>query len=304
MSNFSHFARMALRHIKNGSIIWRIKNHVRIERERKWLNFLEGEKAFLDVTMKGLGFRLRLYRNDLLSKALYFGEYEPNELNFLAKFLQQGDTFIDVGANLGLFSILAGSKVKSSGRVYGFEPSVENFKRLKENISLNRLTNIRCFCLGISDKSESKMLHHFNAGHGALSSYSNQGREDYSHVETRTISLATFVRDEKINKIDAIKIDVEGWELPVLIGAEEILVQGDAPLLMIEFNDLNARNAGFSCQEIFDRLVDYGYDLYKYDVTTGKLALQSKKDYYEYQNFIALKRKSNAFLKARSKALC
>jgi FkbM family methyltransferase len=304
MSRFSHAAKMVIHHIRNGSIMWRIKNHIRIERERKWLNFVKSENNFLDVTMKGLDFKLRLYRNDLLSKALFFDEYEPNELAFLTKFLQNGDTFIDVGANLGLFSILAGWKVKAAGMVYAFEPSIENFQKLKENISLNGFTNIHPFCLGISDKSETKLLHSFNAGHGALSSYSRQGREDYSPVETRTISLTTFVRDEKVKKIDAIKIDVEGWELPVLIGAEEILVQHDAPLLMIEFNDSNARNAGFSCQEIFDRLVGYGYDLYKYDATVGKLALQSRKDYYEYQNLIALKRQSNAFFKAHSKALC
>ncbi len=78
-------------------------------------------------------------------------------------------------------------------------------------------------------------------------------------------TLDDYIRSKGIQKIDLIKIDVEGWETHVIVGAHTLLSRADAPTLLIEFNDILARNAGFSNRYLYDSLTQLGFSMFRYD---------------------------------------
>ncbi len=287
----------ALGHIQNGTIFWRIKNHSKIEHERRWIKFTDSNASYIDVKLSE--FTIRLYKGDLITRAIYFNDFESTEIKFLQEHIKEGDVFFDIGGNIGLFTLLAASKVKKAGVVYTFEPSDENFKKLKENLLLNQFTNVKPYLLAVSHKKEKKNLYNFSEGLGALSSFALIENEKYSVSEVQTVTLSDFVEEEAVSQDIAImKIDVEGWELPVLLGARTILEKENAPFLIVEFTDANARNAGYTCQQVFDLLVEYGYSMYS---ITSDLMLRPevKKYYYDYTNLIAIKKGSAGYTRLK-----
>ena len=103
-----------------------------VESESLWNNKFNGSSYFDHKTSS---FKIRLFRDSVLSKLIYNG-FENDEVSFTAKFLRKGDTFFDIGANIGLFSLTASNVVGNEGKIFSFEPSPKTFSRLKSNIEL------------------------------------------------------------------------------------------------------------------------------------------------------------------------
>lgn len=154
------------------------------------------------------------------------------EMRFVNKIINKGDIVIDVGANLGSYSLIAASKV-SNGKVFAFEPSKVAYKRLLENITLNNMNNkIKTFRVVVSDKEGNLDFNDLSRPEVSHVSYSpSQGS-----TRIRSVTLDEFVRRQKIKKIRLIKVDVEGYEYRVLKGASEILRKGIVDFLLIEIN--------------------------------------------------------------------
>jgi len=288
-----------LEHISKGTLIWRIRNHSKIERERKWINFQNNSQPYLLGECDG--FQMRLYRNDLLTKAIFLGEFERLEVKFLQRFLETGDVFLDIGANIGLFSLAAAAVLKKKGHIHSFEPSVRNYEKLIENIALNNFSNVKTHNYGVSDKTGKMTLYEIDQGLGALSSYAPLEGSSGA-VKTEVFPLDEIITREQITKVTAIKIDVEGWEYPVIKGANDLFSKPNAPLLMVEFTDSNARSAGYSCQLVYDTLVKLGYDMYKINENL-KLTAEENKSFFEYSNLICLKKGSSAHARVKSFSL-
>ncbi|TMB59740.1 MAG: FkbM family methyltransferase, partial [Chloroflexi bacterium] len=95
------------------------------------------------VHRTGYGVTLRLDFNDYVQRGIFYGAYESQELNFTRRILRPGDVMIDVGAHVGIFSLVGARTVGSSGEVHAFEPIAFNYSRLLENVERNRLANVR-----------------------------------------------------------------------------------------------------------------------------------------------------------------
>jgi FkbM family methyltransferase len=204
--------------------------------------------------------------------------------------LNTNDTFVDIGANIGLFSLIASKSVGSAGLVLAFEPASVTYNRLLENIALNNFKNIRPFQFALSDTNGHAELQILSNGYDAWNSLSTPplGAEvQVESVETQTLD-SCFER-ERIPFPVLMKVDVEGWEVPVLRGAKKLLSDPNAPCLIVEFTEQNARNAGFSCHELYDLLVFYGYKLFTYDAAQNRLIPESRRASYPYVNVIATK---------------
>jgi FkbM family methyltransferase len=148
-------------------------------------------------------------------------------------------TVMDVGANWGLYSLLISRAVGPSGKVYAFEPVPEIFARLKEHIALNNATNVIPVPIALSDeKGTAKM-----SVKGGGSSLFRRVSDEF--VEVQVERLDDFVEREKIERVDAIKIDVEGAELKVIRGADKTL-----------------QAAGTTPEELFETIVSYGYNAF------------------------------------------
>ncbi len=205
--------------------------------------------------------KVTLYLGNDLSRALYIaGAYEPNEFMLLSRVLQPGMTFIDVGANDGLYTLFAAKRVGSKGRVISIEPSDREYGRLMRNIRLNHLANILPLKKAASDREGFGVLRIAEAGHAGQNTL---GDFAYAIDQERTeqVSLTTvdkIVEESGIQRADIIKIDAEGAELSVLRGASNTLTR-DKPLILFELVEAALVKQGVSREDLLGFLQGSGY---------------------------------------------
>jgi FkbM family methyltransferase len=188
-----------------------------------------------------------------------FRENYESELNFLQAILSEGKTFVDVGANLGIYALVACRLVGRSGRVIAFEPSLQSFPILKENILLNGFTNVQAFRIALSDKTGEAFLYHGDdPGKNSLGN-NFCGEPQGEMVATRSLDEA--LDEASVEGVDVIKMDVEGAELLVLHGANRV-VSSNRPILLFEINPEASSRLGLSPQGAWDLLATLGYEFF------------------------------------------
>lgn len=184
-------------------------------------------------------------------------EYE--EMNFIYSFFKKGDTFLDVGANIGAHTLMAASKIKT-GKIFSFEPSLKALKYLKENIKINKLTKV----VTIIDKvvSNKDGFEKFMFGKHSEIDRIEENEDKLHRIKTiPSITLDKFLNKYKINYVDLIKIDVEGAELKVLEGLKNYLSKGKVGLIIFEINS-NSKNYGYTSKDIFKFLDQNNFIIY------------------------------------------
>jgi FkbM family methyltransferase len=174
-----------------------------------------------------------------------------NEINKL----HEGDVFVDVGANAGYFSFLASRKVGQTGRVYSFEPSAREYLRLAHGKELNKAQNVVLFNSALSEKVD-VLSFEINDYHTGLNHISQNGQAS-SHVEL-VLSLTLDMIIEK-QKIDLLKIDVEGAELKVLKGCRGLLASKSIGKLIVEITPKFLESFGDSKSDLISYLESFGY---------------------------------------------
>jgi FkbM family methyltransferase len=197
-------------------------------------------------------------------------EYEPEVCEFLRSVLLPGDNFVDVGAHIGYFTILASALVLG-GKVVAFEPEEDNYDYLMTNIEENGYTNTTAFqvCCGDENKDVELILNLDNDGGHSLYDPGTHPFNTRTRKNERVKQIVPMVTLDSVIGFEpkAIKIDVEGCELKVLKGAEGILKQW-SPILIIEMNLYSLTDGGTSPLEVEEYLKSLGY--IGYALTTGK----------------------------------
>lgn len=214
--------------------------------------------------------KMKLYGDSVFCRMVYFWEFEIETRQFLKTVLQPGDVFLDVGANVGLFSLVASRSVGVKGQVHAFEPVGKTFGRLVDNVNINHLKNVACHRLAFSDNDGEAVMTVAKDGYDAWNSLGKPYMGAALDSETvRTLTLDRFVEEHSLfDKIKAIKIDVEGWEAYVLAGGMKTLSSSQAPLIIIEFTEEAAALANSSCKALFEALCQLGYQMFT--LTDGK----------------------------------
>lgn len=242
------------------------------------------------------------FHDSILSRLIYEG-FEETEIAFLRKYLRPSDTFLDVGSNIGLFSLHAAQVIGSQGKVYSFEPAPKTYSRLIENVNLNGFGNIiNCNNLGLSDKKGILTMNISSKGHDAWNTFAPQIKEYFDEqISVPVDTLDNFIHDNLIDikDIALIKVDVEGWEYLVFKGASKTLNNAYSPTLLVEFTEENAFSAGTNCYELYDIIVSYGYNWYTYDAKANQLVAEPKRLHYPYNNLIAIKDIEQALLRLK-----
>lgn len=213
-----------------------------------------------EISVKVKNYHLQLNPSDYsISRRLYFGEpYEPATTDFLLRTLDEGDTFVDVGANIGYFSLLASSEVGDSGRVIAFEPDVQNFEILEKNVAGNGLNErISLHQKALSDSSGVLTMNHHPTNKGMHSIVNEYDNSD-STVEIEAVKGDSILPDQ----VDLIKIDVEGAE-PYVIDGLSATINRCHPMIIFEYEqrlwDVNISNTLTFLSEIgyeFSCIVD------------------------------------------------
>ncbi|HEY4800585.1 MAG TPA: FkbM family methyltransferase [Bacteroidia bacterium] len=214
--------------------------------------------------------QFKLHLDDWIQQNLFFLDgYEDLELQFLEASLKEGSVFVDIGANIGLFSLVASQKIGKNGRVISFEPFKKNFDALKKNISLNNSENIKTEKLAVAQtKSQMPIFYDPKESNQGMASLYSAKNPYYEQIET--ISLDEYFKDHSVGEVDFIKLDIEGGEYPALLGMKETLLKY-GPKLLIEIDDEILSNTPFTSQQILSYLSELGYNKYFLD-QTGELS--------------------------------
>lgn len=182
--------------------------------------------------------------------------YEP-ELAYLEKILSPGKVFIDVGANFGVYTLVASKLVGKSGRVLAFEPTAQSFEILRQNIELNHFSNVRTYQVALAQEGSKAWLYYgWDPVGNSLGKDPLHGNEG---EEVQTEALDKLVEENGIDHVDVIKIDVEGAEELVLRGAVRCLTT-QRPIVIFEFNPGCAARLGLSAWGARDLLESLGYE--------------------------------------------
>lgn len=201
------------------------------------------------------------------------GNPETHEARLLARLLRPGMTVVDVGANHGLFALEALHWIGPTGRLDAFEPTPRTCERLKRNLAVNGLGHVRVFDSALRDVPGSARLrvHHEWTGLNSLADHDitwNRGRLVADEViEVPATTLDAHAQREGIETIDFLKIDVEGFELFVLRGAQGLLRARRVRWLMIEVGDQTCANAKVDPRELLELLDALGYELHEITAT-------------------------------------
>jgi FkbM family methyltransferase len=181
------------------------------------------------------GNRIQLYYHESLGlSTLLHGNFEVAEAKLLAELARPNSIAIDIGANVGLHTVMLARAVGAGGRVWAIEPLPSNIDRLKKNIALNRLENVTIIevALGSSEYQGEIM----EPEDGAFASFvSVPGSQSFSRRKVPVRKLDSLIDPEIVKDISVVKLDVEGFEIEVLKGANKLL-RVFSPSILVEAN--------------------------------------------------------------------
>jgi FkbM family methyltransferase len=196
------------------------------------------------------------YQTDdkFVGQRIALGKYEPYETELILRQVKKGDVVIDVGANVGYYTVLLANKVENTGRVYAFEPDETNFAILKKNIEADKLKNVVLIKAAVGSKNEEKILYKSKDNFGdhklvkiPLGSADSPFEE---REKVKVIKLDDYFKNEKI---DLIKVDTQGWEPAVFEGAKKI-IEKNKPTIFFEYSPASYKLAKLDSKKMMDRL--------------------------------------------------
>jgi FkbM family methyltransferase len=186
-------------------------------------------------------------------------EYDPEETAAVRSLLRRGDTFIDVGANIGWYTIMASDVVGKEGRVIAFEPSPPSFDILRRNVNINKLNNVKIEQKALSNK-RGTVAFHIEGAYSRL----QEIHLDRKDVEVEAVPLDEYLKDFR-GEIGMMKIDTEGAEGLILAGMRGILRNNPPRAIMLEFTPRLYPKTGFDPEAMLRELHEFGYEIYSYE---------------------------------------
>lgn len=230
----------------------------------RWLD--QHEEALASLPPKtvrfGRDYRVRVNLVDENGRRIYVNGFEPQErlTRHFIRLLQPGDCVIDVGANVGYYTMVAAKLVGAAGCVHAFEASPDIFPWLETNARLNPAARIRVHDQAVTDRCSEIRFFTAAADRTGYSSIRDLHEQTAAVATVPTVSLDSILQELPPTRL--VKIDVEGAELLVLRGMRR-LIERDRPFLILEIDDHFLRELGADAQQQCTFLSDAGYELHR-----------------------------------------
>jgi FkbM family methyltransferase len=209
---------------------------------------VQGHTMFLDSSETSL----RLFAHEV---------YEPFETEFFKKEIKKGDVVLDIGANIGYYTLIFARLVGENGRAIAFEPEPANFALLKKNVRINDYRNVILVQKAITNETGKIKLYlsrdKDNRGDHRIYD-SGDGRK---FIEIEAIQLDDYFKDYN-GKIDYIKMDIQGAEAGAIQGMSMLLEKNKDIKIVTEFWPIGLKRFGSSPEEYLKILIKYGFKLY------------------------------------------
>lgn len=171
---------------------------------------------------------------DQIQRDIFLGVYERHERAFLRGYIQRGWTCVDIGANVGFYTLLLAQLVGPSGQVFAVEASPTNFDRLRRNVSLNTAPHCSLTNVAITSMNGPVSFHtspERNSGWGRIGEWA----EGQKLISVNGQTFDDYAKDRDLHSIDFLKIDIEGHELSFVEGGRESLCRGLVKRLFVEY---------------------------------------------------------------------
>ncbi|MFB8438117.1 FkbM family methyltransferase [Streptomyces niveus] len=231
----------------------------------RYLNRRLRQRPRQRVVRSRYGARFAVDTQDLIQRYLYmFGTWEPHMTRWLQARLAPGDTFIDVGANIGYYTVLASGLVGRAGRVVAVEASLDFHQRLLDQVRLNRRDNIHAVNGAVSDERKTLtfvLASSANMGANSIVPYNGPAESSF---EVEAFPLGKLLAPEEISTARVIKIDVEGAEGSVVRGMIPMLdkLRPDCEIT-VEVTPDRMAQLGDSAEELMETMRDHGFHAYR-----------------------------------------
>lgn len=232
-------------------------------RNRQLVRFKTGDAV--------LGFTINLDTTKLTQKYMFDhianGQVPEREtILFLARVLEPGDVFIDVGAHIGFYSLFAATVIGPGGRVISCEPEPNNFADLIRNKEENGFKHIEAHNAAVSDKTGVLPLwvnQDNDGGHAlwnvGMHPFNSESSKNSMVIDIKTLTLDTLMSQSGIDRAKVIKIDAEGAERMILDGAKDAVLNGAIKFIICEINDFALSKMNSSQNDIRRLMMSFGY---------------------------------------------
>lgn len=198
---------------------------------------------------------------------VFRGSFEETVPFCVDHFVKEGAHCFDIGANMGIWTLLMAERAGTNGHVYSFEPLTRNLRQLRKNIELSKHSNITVTPTALGAKEDRVKI--YTPGDPGRTSLAPEGGDD--EVEEVSLKRLDDIWAELNRpKISFIKMDVEGSEPFVIEGGREFLRQCK-PVIELEINSAKLKNLGKTPADIFNPLLELGYEAFKLDEETSRL---------------------------------
>jgi FkbM family methyltransferase len=212
---------------------------------------------------------------------------------YIIAFLEEGMTFIDIGAHFGFFTLFASYLVREKGRVLAFEPSPKTYYQLQKNItSCCKYANAEAYNYAAYSENDKMRFYDYGLEDSSLNSiFGARNRNDPSmlknEIMVQTRKVDDVLTSKEINKVDVVKIDAESSEIHVLTGFRQTL-KSCKPKIILEVGDYGICGVPKS-KEIITHLQQMDYS--PYEVCKGEIVPHVLRDTYEYGNLLFINNK-------------
>jgi FkbM family methyltransferase len=218
---------------------------------------------YRETTLLQADIKLSCDLTKFLQRYLYFfGSYEKEYCDYWMKLAPHAVIIFDIGANVGLYSLLAAA-VNPASRIHAFEPTPEIGEAFRENIRRNRLKNIFVSSLGVGNGSGQAFLQRFMGGEDIYDgmNFISAQKTESANLPISVIAIADYCRQNGLARIDLMKMDIEGGEYDALLGAKNLLESQAIGCIFLELVESHARRFDHSTVEIKRLLANAGYQI-------------------------------------------
>ena len=264
---------------------WNISN---IVFKKLWSNVniieVQGSKMYINVNDPDPKMRrtFQAYGLDLV--------HEEATTTLFKQIVKAGDVVLDLGANIGYFTLLAAKLVGEKGKVYAFEPEPNNFGYLRKNVEMNNYKNVSAYQKAVSDTNGKARLFicPYDSGHhtinqpNGIKKYRPDHRGEIEEIEIDVIALDDFLRD-KTQRVDVIKIDIEGAEVLAFDGMKNLLKENQNVKIFLEFFPLLINEMHSSPEEFIQQLQEE-YEFSIFAIARDYSISNSSEDYIKIHN--------------------
>jgi FkbM family methyltransferase len=211
------------------------------------LRKVHGRKMFLNIRRPGIAHELAIW-----------GEREILETQVFKNVVEKGMTVVDLGANVGYYTLMAASLVGDVGKVYAIEPLPANYASLTENVKINALRNVETYQMAISSRKGKASFFLGAADNlGTLMDYTEYAGKTSENIEVQTTTLDDFLASR--GPIDFLRMDIEGSECEVFDGMSKTFKQETPPRILFEVHPIGSTDPDPRFTPHFENLASMGY---------------------------------------------